>query len=440
MGMLPTSAPSILTGNEDGRRVVCHIKRYGARRVLLLITIFFMAPVAWAQRITPYTPDNDSVVLQKVPPTTDPRVRQFDRLRDEYRKKPHDLTKALALAKSYIDYGRSTGDARYLGRAMAIITPYLVGPEPPISMLLLHATIEQSRHAFTEARAELNVIVQRDPANAQAWLTLATVAMVQGDHTLANRACVHLTNNAGDFMGLICSASLRALSGQTRQAYALLGMVEDPGPKAPPDIRAWIEGLMADVAIQMGDTAAAEQHFKDALKWTPGDNFLIADYGHFLLDQHRYRDAIELIGADTQSDTSFLIVVTAENALGLPQATSDITQMDARFQSMAQRGDHVFMREQSSYMLHVKHDPVQALALAKSNWQNQRAPQDVRVYLEAALGAHQPAAAKPALDFIQRTGLKDVRLDPAIAQLLAADNAPTPAAAATTAASIQASP
>jgi hypothetical protein len=77
------------------------------------------------------------------------------------------------------------------------------------------------------------------------------------------------------------------------------------------------------------------------------------------------------------------------------------------------------MREQSAYLLHIKHDPRGALALAEQNWKVQRAPKDVRVYLEAALAAHDPAAAKPVLDFLARTGLSDVTIDPLVAQLQA---------------------
>src|ERR1700754_4927067 len=130
--------------------------------------------------------------------------------------------------------------------------------------------------------------------------------MVQGDFVAANHACVQLANSGGDFMGLVCSASLRSLDGHAKQAYAMLTLVEDPGPRAPPAVRAWIEGLMADTAARTGDVAAADAHFRQALQATPGDNFLLADYGEFLLDQGRPAEALALVAADTASDTSFL--------------------------------------------------------------------------------------------------------------------------------------
>jgi tetratricopeptide (TPR) repeat protein len=392
--------------------------RVVALRCLVFLSALCAVQPARADHAQPYIPANASVVLQLVPPTTDPRVRQFELLRQQFEQQ-HDQTRALALARAYIDYGRATGDARYLGRAMAVITPFWNVPHPPVAVMLVHATIQQSRHFFRDARAELQLALQREPDNAQAWLTLATVAMVQGDHQLANDACVHLANASSDFMGMVCTASLRSLDGHGEQAYVLLSMIEDPGPKAPPAIRAWLEGLMADTAARMGRADVADAHFRKALQWTPGDNFLLADYGEFLLDQHRAKEAAELVRSDSTSDTSFLILATSEAMQGLPQARADIDEMDARFRSMDQRGDHVFLREEASFLLHVQHDPRQALALAKQNWIEQRAPKDVRVYLEAAIASGDPQAAQPALDFIRSTGLADVTLVPLQQQLQA---------------------
>lgn len=414
MTCLPASVPPMAYGRFDAwhRRV-----RGGPMRLFFALLTSLHLGGVYAASATPYVPARADVVLQHVPPATDPRVRQFDQLRAAFNREPQSIDKAVALAKAYIDYGRSTGDARYLGRAMAVITPAMRQQPPPISVMLVHATILQSMHFFEASQKELAQILKRDPGSAQAWLTLATVAMVQGDDTLANRACVNLANTGGDFMGMVCSASLRSVTGRGEQAYVLLKMVEDPGPKAPPAIRSWLDGLLADIAARLGRYDEADAYFRKALQWAPGDNFLLADYGEFLLSQGRPQDAIALVNGDRQSDTSMLILVAAETALGMPQAAKDVANMDARFQSMAQRGDHVFMREQAAYLLHVKHDPQAALAMAEQDWKVQRAPKDVRGYLEAALAAHKPEAAAPVLAFIAHNHLSDVTIDPLVAQM-----------------------
>ncbi|HEY4146780.1 hypothetical protein [Pinirhizobacter sp.] len=388
--------------------------------------IFSLWLVAWmplptsAQDTSPYIPASADTVLQHVPPATDPRVRQFEALRQDAAHHPGDAARAVALAKAYVDYGRATGDARYLGRAIAVIDPFMKAVDPPVPVLLLHATVQQSRHAFAASRTELDQVLKRDPGNVQGWLTLATVAMVQGDFSTANKACVHLANTGGDFMGLVCSASLRSLDGHARQAYAMLTLVQDPGPKAPPAIHSWIEGLMADTAARMGDAAAADGHFRQALQFTPGDNFLLADYGEFLLGQGRPREALALVADDPTSDTSFLVRVTAKVMMNAPDAAKDIAQMDARFAAMDQRGDHVFLREEADFRRVAHQDANGALTLARENWKVQRASKDARAYLAAAIATGHPAAASEVIDFIRATGMSDPILDPLVQQATAA--------------------
>ena len=388
-------------------RARLRVERCGVAFLITLALMLIAAP-AWADdHRTPYVPASADTVLQHVPASSDPRVRQFDQLRADVRGHPTDMPLALKLADAYIGYGRSTGDARYLGRAQAVIDPWMQQKPVPVPVLLTHATILQSRHFFAESRTELKSILVREPGNVQAWLTLATVAMVQGDYVTANDSCVRLTNVGGDFYGQLCTAQLRALTGHAKQAYVLLSLIENPGPKAPVGVKAYVQGLLADTAKQLGNNDAAEAHFKAALQLTPGDNFLLADYGDFLLDRGRPREVVALLKDYTQSDTSFLRLVYAEAALGSPHTQRDIDDMQARFAAMDRRGSHVYRREQAGFELHLRHDPAGALKLAQQNWTVQRAPEDMRIYLEAAFAASQPEAAKPVLDVLAQSHLQD---------------------------------
>lgn len=410
-------------------RVSSSTSRWGAplrverRGVALLITLalMLMAIPAWADdQRTPYVPASADTVLQNVPASSDPRVRQFDQLRAEVRRHPDDLARAVKLADAYIGYGRSTGDARYLGRAQGVIDPWMQQKVVPVPILLTHATILQSRHFFKESREELKAILARDPGNVQAWLTLATVAMVQADYPTANSSCVRLATVGGDFYGQLCAAQLRALTGHAQQAFVLLSLIEDPGPKAPVEVKAYVQGLLADTAKRLGKNEQAEAHFKAALQLTAGDNFLLADYGDFLLDRGRPREVIALLKSYTESDTSFLRLVYAEAALGSPHVQRDVNEMQARFAAMDRRGSHVYRREEAGFELHLRHDAAGALKLAEQNWTVQRAPEDMRIYLEAALAAGQPQAAKPVLDLLADSHLEDPSVNRLVDKIAAA--------------------
>jgi len=354
----------------------------------------------------PYIPARAGIVLQTVPSISDPRVRAFDALRADLNRNPSDLMRAVNLSKAYLDYGRDTGDARYLGRAQAVIGPWLTRSPAPIPVLLVHATILQSRHYFTEARAQLRSILGRDNDNAQAWLTLATVAQVQGDMSVARRACARLLGSSDQLIPGACLSSLNAVDGHAELAYRVLNLLWPQARAEPVAVQSWIQGILADAAKYLGNYAAADKHFRLALQLTPGDNFLLADYGDFLLDQKRPQEALDLVKDYSQSDTSFLRQVYAEVALGAPQAAADTAQMAGRFAALEIRGTRAYRREQAEFVLFLQHDPQRALQLAQENWTVQRAPEDMRVFLEAALAASQPQATQPVLEQLAATHLQ----------------------------------
>lgn len=351
-------------------------------------------------------PPRDDIVLQTVASISDPRVRAFATLRTALNQNPNDVPRAVKLSEAYLDYGRDTGDARYLGRAEAVIAPWLARSPAPIPALLVHATILQSRHYFAEARAQLHGILERDNDNAQAWLTLATVAQVQGDMRAARLACAHLLNSSDPLMPGACLSSLNAVTGNADNAYRVLTALWPQARAEPVAVQSWIQGILADTAKYLGDEVAADRHFQLALQLAPEDNFLLADYGDFLLDQKRPQEALDLLKNESQSDTSFLRQVYAEVALGVPQAAADTQQMATRFAALEIRGTRTYRREQAGFELYLQHDPQRALQLAQQNWTIQRAPEDMRVFLEAALAAGKPEAAQPVLDELALTHLQ----------------------------------
>ncbi len=93
-------------------------------------------------------------------------------------------------------------------------------------------------------------------------------------------------------------------------------------------------------------------------------------------------------------------------ALGVPQAATDTQQMASRFAALEIRGTRTYLREQAGFVLYLQHDPQRALVLAQQNWTIQRAPKDMRVFLEAALAAGRPEMARPVLEQVAMTHLQ----------------------------------
>jgi len=388
--------------------------RHRARALLRFACILCAAiaaaahPARAADHARPYVPASDATVLEHLPSVADPRVRAFSTLRRQRSAAPRDPKLAVDLARAYLDYGRATGDARYLGRAQAVIAPLLARQPAPLDALLVEATLLQSRHQFAESRRVLRALLLRDPENTEGWLTLSAVALVQGDMDTAQRACARMLTQSDVLVAAGCIAAKDTVTGHARAALQVLDAVAPQAEAASATERAWIHGLRADAARALGHASGADQAFRRALALTPGDNYLVADYADFLLDHDRAREALALTAGGAQSDTIFLRQVLAETALGLPRASPDATTMAARFADLERRGDRrLYAREAARFALHVLHDPQQALQLAQADWAFQRAPEDARVFLDAALAAGRADAATPVLDFVASTGLED---------------------------------
>lgn len=379
--------------------------------VLAMLLAIAISPEAGAAGQTdPYVPQSDATVLEHLPSTSDPRVRHFEVLKRLAQAQPGQLQPALALADAYLDYGRDTGDARYLGRAEAIIAPWIARQPAPDDALVVEATIMQSRHEFVEAKRILESVVQRNPGNTQAWLTVSSVYLIQGEMDKAEAACKKIAD-AGPLVAAGCMGAWSAVNGKARQSLDSIEAILEASRSQSPTLQAWGHGLMADAAMYLGLTDRADAEFRQALQFAPGDNFLLADYGDFLLDQGRPKEALALTRGYSQSDTSFLRQVIAEAALKLPAAQADIATMASRFRDLEKRGDsHLYAREEALFVLELQNDPARALQLARDNWSNQRAPKDASIYLEAALAAGKPEAAKDVVDFLDKTGLEDPKI------------------------------
>jgi hypothetical protein len=370
------------------------------------------APVLDAPYRTPFMPGRDDEVIQQVPPASQPEIRALRSLRRALTSHPDSLAAAEQLAQAYIDFGREVGDAHYAGYAEAVLAPWLEQAAPPAAVLVEDATILQFRHDFAAARKQLSQALGRDAANAQAWLVLATLDMVQGDYRAARSDCSRVTAAAGLLLGVACNASLRTYTGHAEQGLQLLVQLQAQSDSARPSLKAWIEGLVAEADERLGLWSDAEVHHRAALKATPRDNFALVAYADFLLDRGRPQEVLALLVDSAQSDTAFLRLALAKAALRAPDAAAYAWIMAARFEALRQRGSEYFGREQARFALLLQHDPDTALELAARNWQVQRGPWDARVLLEAAATAKRPQAAAAVLEFLAQTQLQDPLIAP----------------------------
>jgi tetratricopeptide (TPR) repeat protein len=369
------------------------------RQAFALISLLAPFTLGWS---APYLPGSDTQVLAELPAGArhaTVATRELTRTR---------LDIALPLAQFYISRARATGDLRFLGYAEAILAPWMTRSDVPTQILVLHATVLQSRHLFEASLSELDRALAHDPNDAQAWLTRATVLRVLGRYPQAHAACGHLAAAADPAITTLCLQGLNGLTGQLSYAYAAIMAL--PQQALPPEARAWRYSELGEMAGRLGNDVAAEHWLREGLAVAPDDFYMRATCADVLLREGRAPEVLQLLAGYESMEPMLLRIAIAQRMLHSAGSAHSEALLSNAFEVEQQRGDAVHRREQARFLLDVSRQPAAALVAAQQNWQVQREPEDLLILLRAAQAAHQPAAAEPVRQFLRQTKLQDVRL------------------------------
>jgi tetratricopeptide (TPR) repeat protein len=347
-------------------------------------------------------------VLERVPAAA--ATRALAPLRRALAANPHDLETAIELARGYLDLGRRNADPRFISYAQATLAPWLRQGQPPSRALVLEATALQTLHRFDAALTLLDRALNAQPGDGQAWLTRATILQVQGRLAEARQSCARLVQTADQLVAIACLAGVNGLNGRLAASYGSLRAVFTDDPRLPLPIRAWILGLLGEMAERQGETAQAETYFRAALRANTGDSFLKAAYADFLLAQRREHEVIALLRDSEAQDILLLRLAIAGQRTGLPEAGRWADIFEARFRAARRDGDYTHLREQARFLLEIRHEPAGALALAEENWNVEREPADAWIYLAAARAAKAAHAQTVVRNWLRETRLEDARL------------------------------
>jgi tetratricopeptide (TPR) repeat protein len=372
--------------------------------VCSVATLIAVGVVVGGAEAGPRRPRRDDLVLLRVPAAGDSRTREVRGLERRLGEAPGDLDTAVRLARLQVEEARRRGDPRFLGYAEAALGRWWDQPIPPQPVLLLRATIRQSRHEFEAALADLDALVARWPDEPQGWLTRAVVLTVRGRYPEARASCAALATLAPPLVRAACEAPIDGLTGRSRAARrtmeAALAAARTPGEEA------WAHSILGELCAWGGDAVAAERHLAQALRLDPGDRYTRGLLADLLLDRGRAAEARALVAGRESDDGLLLRLALAEAALQGPRADVLAATLRARFAASHQRGEAVHQREEARFALGIERDPRRALALAKEGWGAQHEPWDARLLLETARAAGEPAAAAPVVAWLQETGFE----------------------------------
>jgi hypothetical protein len=380
------------------------------QKFFIAASLAVLAMASAEVRAAPFSPSNDNEVVDKLPARvgglTADSSRETRRAQAMLNSNRRNLDVALHIVQLNIRRARSEADPRYLGQAQAALAPWWNEAKPPIAVLVLRATIRQSLHQFSAARADLEDVVAREPNHAQAWLTLATVQQVTGDINAARASCDKLAPLVAAAIHTTCIASVDGGTGRANAAAVALARSLQNATGMNNQLRVWMVTLQAELSERAGQAGNAERLYRQALQLDKRDAYANAAYSDFLLDQNRAADVLKLIPAESDSDLLILRRTLAAHALKRVEAATLANNLQARYEAARARNERLHLREEARFLLHVRNQPTEALKLAVENWQTQKEPADLRILLEAANATGERATAREALAWLKRTQLE----------------------------------
>lgn len=359
----------------------------------------------------PYRPADAMVVLERLPlKKTDERAWLLAADRARLAAAPRDATLAFKVARAYYELAGEEGDPRYVGYAQAALAPWATAGDAPVDILYMQGKLLQWRHDYAPALALFGRVLQRDPGHYDTLSGRSAVLTVLADYAAARRDCEQMRVRETELFWTSCLAYIDGQTGQAAAAEQRMAALLAADPGMGPAGQLWLLTRLADLAARQGRPADAERHYRRALALGVTSQFLLANYGDFLIDAGRHAEAVALLRDWTRADVLLLRLTLAEQALGAPEFKGHAQTLRERFAAAALRGDTLHRQEESRFQLRVERNPARALELAVANWAIQREPYDARILLEAAVAAGRRDAAQPVLDWLAQSRHEDPQL------------------------------
>ena len=340
-------------------------------------------------------PGSDSEVIEKLPA----RVGVA----------PATPQAAAEAARRWITLSRETADPRYLGRAQGAMARWWGQPDAPADLLVLQATVEQSRHEFSAARATLQRALQANPAHPQGWLTLATLERVSARYSESEAACRNVARYGATLYATACLLENKSLQGQ--HGVARLGLTTLVQQVDDATSRAWVLSLLAESEERAGHDDAADTAYRRSLANAP-DGYTALAYADLLLRRGRAAAALEVLKNQPDSDAVLLRRAHAMRLAGLAEWQALKTDLQGRYDALAARGEGLdaHARERALLALWLQGEPSHAWRAAQTNLAMQKEPLDWWLALQTSEQSGDAAAHQSVRQALRQTGLRDARL------------------------------
>lgn len=363
---------------------------------LILLVPFIIGSSLFSSLVVaaPFIPTDDQQILETLPTDSPPpRYLTASDFVSTTNEMDPEQTRQL-LEHAYLQ-----GDPRALGQAQAQLDQ---STDQSLETLMLRARALQSNHKFEDAKLLLQQILDKNPTDADALLTLSSLLLVQGQFDAARNYCDKLTDASLRVYQLTCNAQIQTMTGELAQAKQTLSGLMSLAPGLDASTARWLYLIQADAALRSNDTVLAEQVFSVMDTQTVPALMARADW---LLSQNEHQQLRDLLKDHTDKDALLLRLITAQLKLNDPQAQQNLDLMQERLEVWRIRKEKAHLREQATYAL-LANKTDSALKLAQENWQQQRETADITIYATAAIKANSEADIEILQQFIKDSGFE----------------------------------
>jgi tetratricopeptide (TPR) repeat protein len=316
---------------------------------------------------------------------------------------------SAARALDLVAQARRSGDPRPVGQALALLAPWRDDVRAPAPLVIALAQAEQFVHDFEPARRRLQALVVREPAQAQAWLMLATLDRLQGRYGASDTACDGVVHAGAALHGAACRAENDALRGRFDAARASLQRLLPIAREAP--TQAWLWTTLAELEQRAGRAPAAEAALRAALRAQPDDGYAAIALADLCLAAGRGDDARRVLAGRPDSDAVLLRVAAANPRDDIGRGAADTLRRRFAQADLRPGTSSAHARERAQFALQVEGDAPAALRHARVNVRTQREPLDLLLLARSARAAGDAQALSAARALVKEIGLEDQRLD-----------------------------
>ncbi|MDO3386557.1 hypothetical protein QWI17_11990 [Gilvimarinus sp. SDUM040013] len=237
-----------------------------------------------------------------------------------------------------------------------------------IRFWLARAYVAQHQHEFEQARINLRYVLRESPQDVQARLMAARIELVAGNLEQANTHCSDLLGSSDLLSASACLLEVRSYQQDVEAVYPALEKIIQRAGLPSDNRRAWLEQMMADMAVRMEKYELAQSWLK--LDNTQHSVSYLSQWAEVQLLLGHPNRVLQTLGSlnvaeDNLDDVLVLKLALAERLVGEQSHWRE--QMAERVALREARNDWQHAAHLARYYLDVASDNAKALHWAQIN-------------------------------------------------------------------------